>query len=124
MIMMNFLKRTCAKMNPIYSKSEQYAIVSILIMIMEADGVIDPNEVKFLNDVLSSFHISESELEMINSYDFNRCREILSGMATGALIKAKLFFTEMAKCDGYADPRELEIIENINRRIIIEDTDE
>lgn len=97
----------------IYSKTQKFAIVSILIIIMDADGVIDPNEVKFLNGVLSSFHISESELEIINSYDFNQCKKILSSMAAEELATAKSIFTQMAECDGYADPRELEIIKHL-----------
>ena len=115
MIMMNSSKQICTKMNfTIYSKTEQFAIVSILILIMEADGVIDPNEVKFLNHILSTFNISESELEIISSYDFNQCREILSSMGAAELTDAKSIFTEMAKCDGYADPRELEFINNLS----------
>lgn len=114
---MNFSKQICIKMNSTkYSKQEQFAIVSILIMIMEADGVIDPNEVKFLNGVLSSFNISESELEIISSYDFNQCQKILSSLASHELANAKFIFTEMAKCDGYTDPRELEIINRIGRK--------
>lgn len=116
MIMMNFSKQICTKMNSAkYSKQEQFAIVSILIMIMEADGVIDPNEITFLNGVLSSFNISESELEIISSYDFNHCQKILSHLTIYELANAKLIFTEMAKCDGYTDPRELEIIDKLSQ---------
>lgn len=114
MNMMNFSKQTCNHMDSKkYSKTEQFAIVSILILIMEADGVIDPNEEKFLNRILSTFKITESELEIISSYSFNQCREILCGMGSEELTHAKLIFTEMAKCDGYADSRELEIINRI-----------
>lgn len=68
MNMMNFSKQTCIKMElKKFSKTEQFAIVSVLILIMEADGVIDPNEEKFLNLILSTFNITESELEIISS---------------------------------------------------------
>lgn len=93
-----------------YSKSQQYAIITILILIMEADGIIDPNEVKYIDSVLSEFGISEPELEEISYYDFNHSKEILSKMNNQELEYAKKLFIEMAKCDGYADPRELEII--------------
>lgn len=114
MNMMNFSKQTCNKMElKKFSKTEQFAIVSVLILIMEADGVIEPNEEKFLNLILSTFNITESELEIISSYNFNQCQEILSGMGTNELIYAKSIFIEMAKCDGFADPRELDIINRI-----------
>lgn len=34
-------------------------------------------------------------------------------MRTNELIYAKSIFIEMAKCDGFADPRELDIINRI-----------
>lgn len=112
--MMTSSKQICTEMNSTkYSQTQKFAIVSILIMIMEADGVIDPNEIKFLNGVLSSFNISESELEIISSYDFNQCQKILSGMAAQELANTKAIFTGMAKCDGYAHPKELEIINRL-----------
>ena len=116
MNMMNFSEQTCNKMDSNkYSKTEQFAIVLILILIMEADGVIDPNEEQYLNRILLTFNISESELEIISSYSFNQSREILSGMGESKLMYAKSIFIEMAKCDGYADPRELEIIDKLGQ---------
>ena len=48
--MMTSSKQICSNMDPTkYSQIQKFAIVSILIMIMEADGVIDPNEIKYLN---------------------------------------------------------------------------
>lgn len=112
--MMTSSKQICTEMNSTkYSQTQKFAIVSILIMIMEADGVIDPNEINFLNGVLSSFNISESELEIINSYDFNQCQKILSNMTAHELANAKSIFIEMAECDGYAHPQELEIINRL-----------
>lgn len=52
-----------------FNKSEQYAIVSVLIAIMEADGVIHPNETSYLNEILLTFSMSESEIEEIQSFD-------------------------------------------------------
>lgn len=114
--MMTSSKQICTKMDSTkYSQTQKFAIVSILIMIMEADGVIDHNEIKYLNGILSSFNISESELEIISSYDFNQCQKILSGMAVHELAYVKSIFTEMAECDGYAHPKELEIINQLGR---------
>lgn len=36
-------------MNEIFTRQEKYAIVSVLIKIMETDGFIDPHEVEFLD---------------------------------------------------------------------------
>jgi len=82
---------------------------------MEADGVIDSNEVKFLNEILTELNITESELEIISSYGFNQCRSILDSMNKEEIGEAKTVFTGMVLCDGYADPRELEIINSLGR---------
>lgn len=95
------------------SRPQQYAIISILIKIMEADGVIDPNEVQFIDGVLEDFHISENEMENIDSYDVRQSISILEGLDDNTKSTIKQMFVDMAKCDGYADPRELEIIDTI-----------
>ena len=53
--------------------------------------------------------------QIISSYDFNQCQKILSGMAAHELAHIKSIFTEMAECDGYAHPKELEIINQLGR---------
>lgn len=96
-----------------FTKSEQHAIVSVLIAIMEADGVIHPNETLYLNDILSRFAITESEIENIPSFDPVTTTLALKSMPENKRIMARQLFLDMAKCDGYADPRELEIIKAV-----------
>ncbi|MBD5371831.1 MAG: hypothetical protein HDR75_00565 [Bacteroides sp.] len=100
-------------MNVIFNKQERYAIVSVLIRIMEADGIIDPREVKFMDGVLADLHISEREMEIIQEYDLGQDIAIIKQLSDEKLIAAKELFINMAKCDGYADPRELQIISTI-----------
>lgn len=100
-------------MNVIFTKQERYAIVSVLIRIMEADGIIDPREVKFMDGVLADLHISEREMEIIQEYDLGQDIAIIKQLSDEKLIAAKELFINMAKCDGYADPRELQIISTI-----------
>lgn len=96
-----------------YSKHQQYAIISILILIMEADGIIDPNEVEFMNNVYRDFSITEGEMELINQYDLSSSSSIIKALPSKEKEYAIKLFIEMAKCDGYADPRELNIIEGL-----------
>lgn len=100
-------------MNVIFSKQEKYAIVSVLIKIMEADGIIDPHEIEFLDGVLVDLHISEQEMENIQEYDFGQDIAIIKQLSNEKLNAAKELFINMAKCDGYADPRELQIINSL-----------
>lgn len=96
-----------------FNKSEQYAIVSVLIAIMEADGVIHPNETQYLNRILYAFSTSESEIEEIPSFDPVTTPIVLEKMTESKKEEARKIFIGMAKCDGYADPRELDIIKSV-----------
>lgn len=100
-------------MNIIFNKQEKYAIVSVLIKIMEADGIIDPHEVDFLDGVLVDLNISEQEMEIIQEYDFGQDFAVIKQLSNEKLNAAKELFINMAKCDGYADPRELQIISSL-----------
>lgn len=95
------------------NKSQQYAVISILIKIMEADGIIDPHEIRFVNQVLEEFQISEQEMELIDSFDILKsvsALRVLDATRKDAVLK---LFVGMAECDGYADPRELEVIRSL-----------
>lgn len=96
-----------------FNKSEQHAVISVLIAIMEADGVIHPNETSYLNKVLTDFSISESEIEEIPAFDPVLTTMVLKGMAENNKEAARQLFVDMAKCDGYTDPREIEIIKAV-----------
>lgn len=95
------------------TKSQQYAVISILIKIMEADGIIDPNEIRFMNQVLEEFQISEQEMELIDSVDILKSVSTLRGINAAIKDAVLKLFVGMAECDGYADPRELEVIRNL-----------
>lgn len=100
-------------LSELLSKPQQYAVVSILIKIMEADGVIDPNEVQFINGILRNFQISEREMETIDTYDILHSISLLHELDSDTSAAIKELFIDMAKCDGYADPRELDIIQRL-----------
>lgn len=96
-----------------FNRTEQHAIVSVLIAIMEADGIIHPDETSYLNKILLEFATSESEIEEIPAFDPLITPFILKEMTEEKKIEARQIFINMAKCDGYADPRELEIIKTV-----------
>lgn len=96
-----------------YNKTEQHAIVSVLIAIMEADGVIHPNETVYLNKVLSTFSITESEIEEIQVFDPIITPRVLKEMPQDKRDEARQLFIGMAECDGFTDPREIEIIKTV-----------
>lgn len=102
-------------LSSILSKPQQYSVIKILLEIMEADGVIHPREINFINKVLKDFQISENELETINSFEVQYSISLLQNLNEDVKTEINQLFTDMAKCDGYADPRELKIIESLGK---------
>lgn len=96
-----------------YTGFEKRIIVAILIAIMEADGIIDPHETKFLDNVIIDFEMDQKELDQISEYDFNLVIHDFGRFSSEKKIAAKKLFIGMAECDGYADPRELKIINSL-----------
>lgn len=96
-----------------YNRQQQYAIVSVLMQIMEADGVVHPNEVEFLDHVLAECQITEAEMEMIQMRDLEQDIEVLRLMDAAQRTRAAALFERMAECDGFKDPRELSLINQV-----------
>lgn len=97
----------------IYSEDEKRTIVAILIAIMEADGIIDLHETEFLEKIVESFDLSYDDIDQMDDYDFNTVIDKFSNFNDAKKKMSKEIFMEMAKCDGYADPRELKIIADL-----------
>lgn len=98
-----------------YNIEEKRIIVSILIAIMEADGVIDPHETDFLDTILLSLGMSELGLDSIDELDFNMVIAEFKKFSNPKKEQAKKWFMGMAECDGCSDPRELEIINRLGQ---------
>lgn len=96
-----------------YNLEEKQIVIAILIAIMEADGIIDPHETDYLDKAISLLNMSEAELDTIDELDFNLIVSHFKNFEANKKDFAKSLFLEMARCDGYADPRELEIINRL-----------
>lgn len=96
-----------------FNINEKRIIVAILIAIMEADGIIDPHETDYLDDVMLSLGVTEPELDSIDELDFSLVISDFKKFDASKKEVAYKLFIDMAKCDGYADPRELKIIEQL-----------
>lgn len=91
---------------------EKRIIFQILIYIMKADSIEDPNEICFLDQVFHDFQFSISEFDHMELMDLDYLKRAFATFQEDKKIYAKKLFYDMAKCDGYVDPRELAIFEN------------
>lgn len=96
-----------------YSQIEKSAIINILSLIMQADRVIHPKEIDYLDNILLEFGMDAQDLDHLGFNDFMSNKDIINKMDKNKLEEAKRMFSEMASIDGYIDPRESEIIQAI-----------
>jgi uncharacterized tellurite resistance protein B-like protein len=92
---------------------EKKIIIAILVAIMDADGIVHPNETAYLDSIIKAFDFNLNDLECVGEWDYSRIKQEFQLFADEKKQEAIRMFMEMAKCDGYADPRELKIIESL-----------
>lgn len=93
--------------------SEKRIIFRILNLIMKADCVINPAEVEYLDKIFDSFQMELSEFDHMEDVELEELINEFSLFPAETKEYAKMLFMEMAKCDGYVDPRELAIIKKM-----------
>lgn len=96
-----------------YTLTEKYAIINILSAIMEADTVIHPKEVEFMNSIMENLQIVVSDLDHLEIRDFRLDRQIIRDMSSDKRAEAMDLFRRMSEVDGYVDSREMDIINSI-----------
>ena len=95
------------------SKQEKRVIYNILAQIMKADTIINPAEVRFLDEVFYNFNLSIDEFDHMEEVDFDELSLAFSKFTEEKKEYAKQMFVEMSECDGYVDPREISLIEKL-----------
>ncbi len=96
-----------------FTEEEKRTIVSILILIMEADNVIHSKEVEYINEVFDDFGLSSAEFDHMEMIDFNLLKQQFDNMTATKKRKAKEMFLKMAGVDGFVDYREQQIIDDL-----------
>jgi len=93
---------------------EKRIIYQILILIMKADLVNRQEELTFLDKIFHEFNLSIDEFDHMDNIDIDYLIEEMSSFPEECKRYAKKLFMQMAVCDGFVDPREMEIIEKIS----------
>lgn len=99
--------------NNLFTTNEKYAIVNMLILIMEADTIIHPKEIEYMDSILTDFAITIEDNDHMDNIDLQMCLNTIKKMSADKLIMAKEIFTEMACIDGYIDPREKKLLDSL-----------
>lgn len=96
-----------------FSIQEKRVIYNILAQIMKADTIINPAEVRFLDEVFYNFNLSLDEFDHMEEVDFDELSLAFSNFSEEKKEYARQMFVEMSECDGYVDPREISLIEKL-----------
>ena len=96
-----------------FSDNEKYAILTILSLIMEADTIIHPKEVEFMDEIMKLLNIKVYDLDHMDTDDLHLWKTTIKAMPLNKQQTAKKLFHAMAEVDGNVDPREIEIINKI-----------
>jgi uncharacterized tellurite resistance protein B-like protein len=100
-------------MIPQLTINEKFAIVAILSEIMKADGIIHPKEEEYMDGVFKLFNVTINDLEDIGNLDNIQAKCILDGMTNEKRSYVRSLFIEMAECDGYIHPKEMQLINRL-----------
>lgn len=96
-----------------FSIQEKRVIYNILAQIMKADTIINPAEVRFLDEVFYNFNLSLDEFDHMEEVDFDELSLAFSNFSEEKKEYARQMFVEMSECDGNVDPREKSLIEKL-----------
>lgn len=92
---------------------EKFAIVTILSQIMKADGIIHPEEEKYMDKVYAELGITISDMEDVANMDDIQAKYIINAMKDEKKKYAHSLFVSMAEADEYIHPLEIEIIDKL-----------
>lgn len=83
-----------------FSEQEKRTILQLLTMIMEADSVIHPKEVDYINSIVKDFGLSSAEFDHMDMLDFDVLKNDFVKMPEDKKNTAKGFFVDLARADG------------------------
>lgn len=96
-----------------FSEQEKRTILHLLTMIMEADSVIHPKEIDYINSLMKDFGLSSAEFDHMDMLDFSTLKNEFYMMSDEKQDIAKEYFMNMAKADGYIHNDEWNIINSL-----------
>lgn len=95
---------------PNFTLAEKRIIYQILTLIMKADSILNPAEVEYLDKVFTDFEMDINEFDHMEEVTIEELSSDFSKFSGEKKEFAKKLFEEMSECDGYVDPREVDII--------------
>lgn len=96
-----------------FNNIEKVVIVFFLYEIMKADTIIHPEEESYMNKMLDQLQITAKDLDRLEIFDYTYCKSIVEQFSSEKMAFAKECFIGMSISDGYVDPREQKLINEL-----------
>lgn len=96
-----------------FSEQEKRTILQLLILIMEADSIIHPKEIDYINSIVNEFGLSSAEFDHMDMLDFAVLKNEFYVIGEEKKNIAKEYFVNLAKIDGCIHKKELDIIDSL-----------
>ena len=96
-----------------FTDNEKYAVIAILTSIMEADTIIHPKEIAFMDEMMKNLDISVHDLDHMEAIDLTLSKAVILAMPSEKQQVVKTWFHTMVEIDGMIDSREVDVINQI-----------
>lgn len=93
-----------------YSQSEKTTIISLLSLIMEADNIIHPKEIEYMDSIIDKLGVSHLEYDHLEEIDLHAASNAFKMMDKDKQDDVRSMCHTMSEIDGFVDPRETRVI--------------
>lgn len=101
---------------------EKLAVVWILNEILKADNITDDKEVRYLNDVILSFQLKESQKEEALTFQDTKVTAVVQSMSAGKKSRVAQMMGKMIVIDNDINYNEVKLYNDFCRSCQIEDS--
>lgn len=96
-----------------YKTIEKYATIHVLEQIMQADTIVHPKELEYMDDVYEKLSITPDAFDHMELMDLQIAKSIIARMTDSQQDEVRHLLETMCAVDGFVDKRELMVIDSI-----------
>ena len=96
-----------------YKTIEKYATIHVLEQIMQADTIVHPKELEYMDEVYEKLSITPDAFDHMELMDLQTAKTIIGKMTNTQQNEVRQLFETMCAIDGFVDNRELLVIDSI-----------
>lgn len=96
-----------------YKTIEKYATIHVLEQIMQADSIVHPKELEYMDAVYEKLSVTPNAFDHMELMDLQTAKYVIIKMTQSKQEEVRHMFETMCSVDGFIDNRELLVIDSI-----------